>query len=1267
MAGSPQRARIPSNNTPQHAELRRIETLCNTLYNGSNHQAQHAAQTQLNLLATSVSYIPQCQFVLDHSQNPYAILIASEALTTLITSHWNHFTTRQRVQIRDYLVAFLGNKGPPLAKTANFVVTSVVKLLSRITRLGWFDDPKHQALVEEVKKFLQATVPHCIIGLQILEELTVQMNERQATETVSQLRKHAVSYRDASLKSTFQIALTMLQQLHAGQVTNADPAQLSQMKKRALGLGIRCLNFDFIGMQPDPSLEDNETIQIPSTWRPLVTNAQTMQLMTKLYLESEPAEACLAMELLMLWSSCRRSLFVREEDRKAFLSELLDAILMVLKTQKGLNHEENYHAFCRLLGRVKNNFQLTELLQARQWAEFALQVTNFTVQSFSQWKWSKNSTHYLLHLWNRLVSVSPFVRDPENKIQPLIKTYVPRVFSTYVQGRLQSVEDCVRDEGLENPLDDESQLQQQLQQVPNLTRYQYEGSGAILVSLFEPLAQQYSQLTGQVAQALASMPAGAELPPQLRLPLRVVEGKLTWLVYLIGAQIGGHMTMASAGREGHELTDASMARGCFQLMGMVDSVLTGSQGRVKCDRRLEIAMLFFFTEFRRCYVGEHHGMPSAKETAKQKKMAAKARAASQGGPGAAAPTGGPFASSGAYAVAGRRLMLANGGGSGAAGAAGAGGKTSGGVLSSASSRVNKIPGKTKSSSERKREMYQRMFVTMGIGDHVAVINTLVHKVRNNLTYWAQDLEVVKSTLSVFYWLSAGYGSGKFMLSLEATKLLLANHGPRTLAFLNFSGNTRQRTSFYKTLARLVFIGDYENMLRPFLRDILLTMKQLGDSLNAGGTPGDQAKFAMIGVCRDLRGIFSAALGSHSYGLLFDAIYPVYLKPLGKAAAIWAGAPEVMNPLLKFYAELVNAKGQRIKFAPSSPNGILLFREISGVVVTYGRALLSGAKPGDSTREYSHWYKGMSLLLMVMSQALQGNYVNFGVFELYKDPALSSSLQVSLQVFLTMQLAEIMSYPKVSCALLLAYRLTFNVVVGRLVIMVLLLTRTPVHNTHAHAHALTRPYLVLSFLFVSPYPLFRVFSQVVKSYFTYLNVIFRYHMGTIVKVDSNTFLKLIEAFREGLAVATDPSIINLCAQSIDHFATFHFNYSDRPNKPNGAALRSHLQHAPTAFTTFFVMLLNNVMYRNLNTCWSISRPLLSIILANERTLEEAKQQVLATQPPQNHARFTEAFSKMMLDIGRNLETSNRDRFSQRVNQFRAEVKTFMVRPVEFDAL
>lgn len=174
-----------------------------------------------------------------------------------------------------------------------------------------------------------------------------------------------------------------------------------------------------------------------------------------------------------------------------------------------------------------------------------------------------------MHLWNRLVSVSPFVRDPEDKIKPLIEKYVPEVFSTYVRGRLRSVEDCATNDAYENPLDEESTLQQQLAQIPNLTRYQYENSGDVLARNLEPISTSYQSMCTHIVQNGGKN----SLTDQNKIQLRVCEGKLTWLVYLIGAQIGGHMTMASAGREGGELVDAKMARGVFQLMGFVDQMM----------------------------------------------------------------------------------------------------------------------------------------------------------------------------------------------------------------------------------------------------------------------------------------------------------------------------------------------------------------------------------------------------------------------------------------------------------------------------------------------------------------------------------------------------------------------------------------------------------------------------------------------------------------------------------------------------------------------
>jgi hypothetical protein len=39
----------------------------------------------------------------------------------------------------------------------------------------------------------------------------------------------------------------------------------------------------------------------------------------------------------------------------------------IFQTQKGLDNPDNYHQFCRLLARLKTNFQLSELVSVDGW------------------------------------------------------------------------------------------------------------------------------------------------------------------------------------------------------------------------------------------------------------------------------------------------------------------------------------------------------------------------------------------------------------------------------------------------------------------------------------------------------------------------------------------------------------------------------------------------------------------------------------------------------------------------------------------------------------------------------------------------------------------------------------------------------------------------------------------------------------------------------------------------------------------------------------
>lgn len=75
------------------------------------------------------------------------------------------------------------------------------------------------------------------------------------------------------------------------------------------------------------------------------------------------------------------------------------------------------------------------------------------------------------------------------------------------------------------------------------------------------------------------------------------------------------------------------------------------------------------------------------------------------------------------------------------------------------------------------------------------------------------------------------------------------------------------------------------------------------------------------------------------GLLFDWLYPTHFPVVRLCLEAWADSPEVTTALLRFMAEFVMNKNTRLAFDSSSPNGILLFREVSKVCCAFAHLLL----------------------------------------------------------------------------------------------------------------------------------------------------------------------------------------------------------------------------------------------------------------------------------------------------------------------------------------
>ncbi|XP_053935534.1 ran-binding protein 17 isoform X5 [Cuculus canorus] len=1005
--------------------LAELEVLCNHLYEGTDLAQRLQAEKVLLELIDSPECLSQCQLLLEQGTTSYAQLLAATCLSKLV-SRSSPLPIEQRIDIRNYILNYVASQ----PKLAPFVIQALVQVIAKITKLGWFEVLKDQLIfrdiIADVKKFLQL----------LAKPLTLQDQQQQS------------------------LALQLLK------------------------LVLNCLNFDFIGNSADESADDLCTVQIPTSWRKIFLEPETLDLFFDLYHSLPPMLSQLALSCLVQFASTRRSLFSNPERAKYF-GNLIKGVKQILENPQGLSDPGNYHEFCRFLARLKTNYQLGELVMVKDYPEVIRLIANFTITSLQHWEFAPNSVHYLLTLWQRMVASVPFVKTAEPH---LLDTYAPEITKAYVTSRLECVPVVIRD-GLEDPLDDAATVFQQLEQLCTVSRCEYEKTCALLVQLFDQNAQNYQKL----------------LHSSSRNPLEIIvqEGRLAWLVYFVGAFVGGRLTYTST--DEHDAMDGELSCRVFQLISLMDAQLPQSS-----NEKVELAILWFLDQFRKTYVGDQ--------------------------------------------------------------------------------------------LQHTSKVYARMSEVLGVADDNHVLETFMTKIVTNLKYWGRCEPVISRTLQFLNDLSVGYNLLKRLVKIEAVKFMLQNHTSKHFPFLDISNNyslsdLRCRTVFYTALTRLLMVdvGEDEDEFENFMLPLTVSFENVTQIFNSGFEQ-EEAKRMLIGLARDLRGIAFALNTKTSYTMLFDWIYPAYISVLQRAIELWYREPACTTPILKLMAEFMQNRSQRLNFDVSSPNGILLFREASKMICTYGNQILSlGTLSKDQV--YPLKLKGISICYSALKSALCGNYVSFGVFKLYGDNHFDNVLQAFVKMLLSVSHSDLLQYRKLS-----------------------------------------------------------------QSYYPLLECLIQDHMSFITSLEPHVLVYILTSISEGLT-AVDAIISSSCCTSLDYIVTYLFKHLTKESKKtprcretsrDGQRLLHFMQQNPEILQQMMSILMNTIIFEDCRNQWSVSRPLLGLILLNEKYFSELRATLITSQPDNKREVLDQCFRNLMEGVEQNLLVKNRDRFTQNMSIFRRDV-------------
>ncbi|KAH9283283.1 Exportin-7 [Echinococcus granulosus] len=1263
--------------------LTSIEWACKELYTTSDPAVRMQAEKTCTGICERPDCIATCKSLLERGDSCYSQFIAASTLTKYICNRDTVVHVNLRLQLRNFALNYLATR-PGLE---SIVQQALIALICRLTKIGWFDSAENgpeypfRDIFESVKSFIQSgQISAILVGVKLLSSLVTeicQSTETDLSRATFFVRKLLVSFRDLVLFPIFQLGLDLLRQtdVNLKSLTVNDQDQL-QVIQHTLALVLACLNYDFVGTaigcagdngsgSPFTS-DDMASVQLPAAWRPIFLDTNNVDLFFRLFagLPQSPASPnlrTLPLSCLVQITSIRRTLFTNDE-RQNFLNPLMVGCLEVLRRRDSLLCDPTvYHEFCRLLSRMKITFQVGELMQVSVYPEFIKLVTDLTTHSLynfsddSEFN-NSNSLHYLLALWQRLVASIPYVRTS----QPyLIDTYAPQVTRAYIESRLAGVPRYVESgskvkplrvikkaaangagadkagdqyspdlvvgagDGASCPLDDTMTLTQQLDQFSIIGRCDYANTCELIVRLFD---QSFGHLQSTLQQLVSVDPAAfvtstlAAASEQAQ-AIRLEDNRLAWLVYMIGALINGRSTSSTGGLVDSDQLDGELIARVLRLLQFGDAcvrlllqLLSQDSQSTSNDVasmfihissgtiiRLELAIITFLERFRRIYVGEN--------------------------------------------------------------------------------------------ISRASKMYRALSDLVGISDEQTILQIFIGKILLNLRYWSDQEVVLEPTLKLFGELASSFTAMRKLLQLDDVKFMLANHTSANFRFLSSTSNlalSRYRPEFYAYLSRLMLVtlsGTGADDNRPFL-DFLSPLTQVANTLisnlllseNCSISP-DEARSSIIGLARDLAGVAFSLNTMASFQHFLDWFYPSLFSLFGRALELWPFDPLVTCPVLKLLAEIVHNRNDRLKFDGTIPMGYLLLAEMTKILINFSTQLIPFCSQITEENLYSHKVKPLTRYLNALRITLSGKYANFAIFGLVGDGSFEKTVKLSADVLLCVTEDELRGFIKLSkayFALLECLTQNHMVLISSLDASVIrrFFNAIVIGVDSLDASVAWSACACLDYILTHIYNVTNPHSS---SQSNSTNDVTTNHIST----NDNEMLNGQKS-EYPLFVPTPPTSLptSEIAQAARQRLTARMAgtvpsrgccsalaiWSDREVAANANLQQNFIRRTGTAFggiseftltsRQLIVTFLSSFMNEECKNQWSISRPLLALILLNQDYYTNLQRLVLNAVSPHQRPELEGIFGKLMENVDNNLYAKNRDKFTQNISAFRHALMEFM---------
>lgn len=203
----------------------------------------------------------------------------------------------------------------------------------------------------------------------------------------------------------------------------------------------------------------------------------------------------------------------------------------------------------------------------------------------------------------------------------------------------------------------------------------------------------------------------------------------------------------------------------------------------------------------------------------------------------------------------------------------------------------------------------------------------------------------------------------------------------------------------------------------------------------------------------------------------------------------------------------------------------------------------------------------------------------------------------------------------------------------------------------------------------------IYSKLSQSYYALLETLTADHISFIAMLEPNIFMYILQTISDGLT-SLDSSISTFCSSALDHIVTYLFKMLRSKSSPMSLSAPTKLmqfyQQQPTILQQVLNTVINIIVFEDCRNQWSMSRPLLGLILLNEQYFEQWRNNlidssvnclsIIKSQSQMNPSgpianpkdSIDNCLKNLMNGIERNLSLKNRDKFTQNIATFRRDL-------------